>query len=199
MRVAQLSISDGELALELPQGGAIGGLGKNVDVVLEGRGNGGDIEAELTVPHLSNGANGLGALAVVGVGCISSARVSLIEDLGASHVADELDVVERAAIDVPDALDEELLDVGGLDGIGARVGAVGEGRHVLLSRDLGDNQAVAGRGIDHPWLVSDSDGGESGGEESLHLFKRKIIIIGISCLPHIQLRPWGFGVLGFWG
>lgn len=164
-------ISDLEFGLELPELGAVDGHSHDVDVVLKGRSNGGDIEAEVAGPNLTDNAGGDGAVAVVGVGSFASAVVGLVEDLSAHKVAHELDVIESGARDVPDTLDEEFLGVVGLDGIGARVGALGNDGEVLSASDLVDSNGVAGNGLNHERLVGSDNGGKSGSKEGSHCVK----------------------------
>ena len=162
------SISKGELALELSEGGTIGDLGQNEHTALEGRGNVGEIYAKLIGLNFATEGNELAALAAVSIREISGAIVNLIEDLTASYVPGELDVVKRAVIEGPDAFDEELLDVSFLFRIGTRLDASDDGLNFIGARTLGDFDAVAGLRVNLQRFFGDSNGGESGSDVGLN-------------------------------
>ena len=123
--------SDEELGLEFPKRIASTVKGFDVNVILEGRGEGWDIETEDTVPHLTDSAGWERAVSIT-----SGAGEVLVEDISASEVAFEMNVVHDGAIDVPDTLDIEFLVVGGLDGIGVSVGAIVERSAVKMYQDV---------------------------------------------------------------
>ena len=158
--------SDVELGLELPKRIASAVKGFDVNVILEGRGEGWDIETEDTVPHLTDRAGWERAVSIT-----SGAGEVLVEDISASEEASEMNVVHDGAIDVPDTLDIEFLVVGGLDGIGISVGAVVELDKVLLAGNLIDydrSVRLGGSRLVHLRDLRGNSGGGKGGDGELH-------------------------------
>ena len=154
--------SDSELGLELPElSGAISSESSDVDIVLEGRSDGGHIEVEDALPHLTGSTGGEGA-----VGIASGAGEVLFEDLDALEIAGELNLVHGGAgSGGPGALNVEVLTVVGLDGIGVSDAALHN--PVLLASELGDGNAVGGSGLDEVKLVGGSSGSKKGVLEHL--------------------------------
>ena len=154
---------DVEFRLELPESGFVGSLADDVDVI-GGAWDAyrGDVEVERAMPGLTDGAGRCGA-----VGVTRAARESLVEDLNASDVAGEVDSAQNGAIDVPDAVNVEVLSVVK----DHRVGVSNALSHheALHARDLVDGDVVGRSAVDEVRLVGSSNCGKSGGKEGFHL------------------------------
>ena len=155
--------SDSELGIELPEGcGASETF--DVDVVKEGRSDGGHIEVEAALPHLTDGAGREGA-----VGIASGAGEVLFEDLDALEIAGELDLCQGGAgSGGPGARNVEVLTVVGLDWVG--VSDAGRHNPVFCTRELDDGNGVRRGGFDEVKLVGGGSGSKKGVLE--HLEKR---------------------------
>ena len=131
---------DVELALKEEDGGSSGVFGLNSDVVKEGGSEPWNIESEYGFPFFSNGTSGLGA--GTGVVTLTCAVVDSVVSNGTSELALEGDGLEVNVWDVPDAANVEHLCALGANGFWHGCGVLGQKDKVLLSRHLGNNNAV---------------------------------------------------------
>ncbi len=147
------------------------------DIVGEGRGEGGHIEAELGEPVLTWDTGGDCARAgVVGGGGI--ALPGLVEDDGAGEAALEVDVSHVGVWDLPDATDVEKLGGSLHDNAGVGIGLRGDDGEVLLASGLGEHEVHRGcRGVSLVHLragadLGGSDSGENASECGLEHFRK---------------------------
>ncbi len=156
------------------------------NIVGEGRGERGHVEAELGLPVLTSNAGGDGARARVvggGVGAVPG----LVENDGTREAALEVDVSDIGVGDLPDASNVEVLGGALHDLRGVSVGLGGNDGEVLLSGGLSNHEVHGGCGgiglveLGAGSDLSGSGGGENGSECGLEHFKKVLIIKGV-CL-----------------
>ena len=117
----------------------------NSDIVGEGRGEGGHIEAELGNPVLAWDTSGdsAGAGVVLGGG---TALPGLVEDDGARETALEVDMGHVGVWDLPDATNVEKLGGSLHDNAGVSEGLRGDNGEVLFTSGLSEHEVDRGCG-----------------------------------------------------
>ena len=162
------SCGDLEVGLEGPDGGVVSTSALDGHVVGEGRSDGGHIEAEGGGPVLLLVAEGREA-----VGAISGAGEGLVVDGGAHEDAGEVDVIHVSAGLMPDTLNDEVLGVVGLNGIGVGVGEVVVHLEDVGTGGLVDHDGVSVDGGSRLDVLLVGELGHSGVENGLQHFKIK--------------------------